>query len=308
MKVVNNITELIGNTPMIKLNKLVGKESAEVYLKLEFFNPGSSVKDRIALNMIETAEREGKLKKDSVIVEPTSGNTGIGLAMIGAAKGYRVILVMPETMSIERRKLLKAFGAEVILTDGAKGMNGAIDKANEIVNSNPYYFMPQQFENPANPEAHRNTTGLEILKQMNNELDMLIAGVGTGGTITGIGEVIKEELKNVKVVAIEPQNSSVLSGNEAGPHKIQGIGAGFIPKILNQDIIDEIIQIEDEDAMKMARRVPVEEGILVGISSGAAIFGAIQKAKELGKGKKIVVIIPSYGERYLSVDNFYPEA
>lgn len=304
MRVVNNITELIGNTPMIKLNKLVGKEDAEVYLKLEFFNPGSSVKDRIALNMIETAEREGKLKKDSVIVEPTSGNTGIGLAMIGAAKGYKVILVMPETMSIERRKLLKAFGAEVVLTDGAKGMNGAIDKANEIVNSNPSYFMPQQFENPTNPEAHRNTTGLEILKQMNNEFDMLIAGVGTGGTITGIGEAIKEEIKDVKVVAIEPKNSSVLSGNEAGPHKIQGIGAGFIPKILNQDIIDEIIQIEDEDAMKMARRVPVEEGILVGISSGAAIFGAIQKAKELGKGKKIVVIIPSYGERYLSTPLF----
>ncbi|MCT4621154.1 MAG: cysteine synthase A [Marinisporobacter sp.] len=304
MRVVNNITELIGNTPMIKLNKLVGKEDAEVYLKLEFFNPGSSVKDRIALNMIETAEKEGKLKKDSVIVEPTSGNTGIGLAMIGAAKGYKVILVMPETMSIERRKLLKAFGAEVVLTDGAKGMNGAIDKANEIVNSNPSYFMPQQFENPTNPEAHRNTTGLEILKQMNNEFDMLIAGVGTGGTITGIGEAIKEEIKDVKVVAIEPKNSSVLSGNEAGPHKIQGIGAGFIPKILNQDIIDEIIQIEDEDAMKMARRVPVEEGILVGISSGAAIFGAIQKAKELGKGKKIVVIIPSYGERYLSTPLF----
>ncbi|QZY56506.1 cysteine synthase A [Crassaminicella profunda] len=304
MRVVNNITELIGNTPMIKLNKLVGKDDAEVYLKLEFFNPGSSVKDRIALNMIEAAEKEGKLKKDAVIVEPTSGNTGIGLAMIGAAKGYKVMLVMPETMSIERRKLLKAFGAEVVLTDGAKGMKGAIDKANEIVKSNPSYFMPQQFENPANPEAHRNTTALEILKQMNNEFDMLIAGVGTGGTITGIGEGIKKEIKDVKVVAIEPKNSSVLSGNKPGSHKIQGIGAGFIPKTLNTDIIDEIIQIEDEDAMKTARKVPVEEGILVGISSGAAIFGAIQKAKELGKGKKIVVIIPSYGERYLSTPLF----
>ncbi|QXM06257.1 cysteine synthase A [Crassaminicella indica] len=304
MRVVNNITELIGNTPMVKLNKLVGKDDAEVYLKLEFFNPGSSVKDRIALNMIETAEREGKLKKDSVIVEPTSGNTGIGLAMIGAAKGYKVILVMPETMSIERRKLLKAFGAEVVLTDGAKGMKGAIDKANEIVKNNPSYFMPQQFENAANPEAHRNTTALEILKQMDNKFDMLIAGVGTGGTITGIGEIIKKEIKNVKIVAIEPKNSSVLSGNKPGPHKIQGIGAGFIPKTLNKDIIDEIIQVEDEDAIQTARKLPMKEGILVGISSGAAIFGAIKKAKELGKGKKIVVIIPSYGERYLSTSLF----
>ncbi|QEK12403.1 cysteine synthase A [Crassaminicella thermophila] len=304
MKIANSIVELIGNTPMVKLNKLVGKEDAEVYLKLEFFNPGSSVKDRIALNMIETAEKEGKLKKGSVIVEPTSGNTGIGLAMIGAAKGYKVILVMPDTMSIERRKLLKAFGAEIVLTDGAIGMKGAIEKANEIVRNNPSYFMPQQFENRANPEAHKNTTALEILEQMDNQFDMLIAGVGTGGTITGIGEMIKKQIKDVKVVAIEPKNSAVLSGEKSGPHKIQGIGAGFIPNILNTKIIDEIIKIEDEDAMETARKIAVEEGILVGISSGAAIYGAIKKAKELGKGKKIVVIVPSYGERYLSTPLF----
>lgn len=304
MKIANSITELIGNTPMVKLNRLVEKEDAEVYLKLEFFNPGSSVKDRIALNMIEIAEQEGKLQEGSVIVEPTSGNTGIGLAMIGAAKGYKVILVMPETMSIERRKLLKAFGAEVVLTDGAKGMKGAIEKAEEIEKEDPKYFMPQQFENHGNSDAHRKTTALEILTQMDHQFDMLIAGVGTGGTITGIGEVIKENIHGVKVVAIEPKNSPVLSGGSAGPHKIQGIGAGFIPKILNTDTIDEIIQVEDEMAMEIARRVAKEEGILVGISSGAAIYGAMEKAKQLGKGKKIVVIIPSYGERYLSTPLF----
>lgn len=304
MKVANNIIELIGNTPMVKLNKLVGKEDAEVYLKLEFYNPGSSIKDRIALNMIEVAEREGKIQEGSVIVEPTSGNTGIGLAMIGAAKGYKVILVMPETMSIERRKLLKAFGAELVLTDGAAGMQGAIDKANEIVQQNPSYFMPQQFENPANPEMHKNTTALEILDQMEYKLDMVISAVGTGGTITGIGEAIKQKINDVKIVAIEPKKSAVLSGGRPGPHKIQGIGAGFIPKILNTKVIDEIIQIEDEDAMETARSVAKKEGVLVGISSGAAIYGAIQKAKELGPGKRIVVITPSYGERYLSTPLF----
>lgn len=300
MKVANNITELIGNTPMVRLRNLVGKDDAEVYMKLEFFNPGSSVKDRIALSMIEDAEREGILKKGSIIVEPTSGNTGIGLAMIGAAKGYRVILVMPETMSIERRKLLKAFGAELVLSDGTKGMKGAIEKANEIIKQNPDYYMPQQFENPSNPNAHSKTTALEILEQMDHDIDMFIAGVGTGGTITGVGEVLKSKLDHIKIVAIEPQNSPVLSGGDAGPHKIQGIGAGFIPKILNTDVIDEIIKVEDETAMEIARRIAREEGILVGISSGAAIYGAILKAKVLGKGKKIVVIIPSYGERYLS--------
>jgi cysteine synthase A len=300
MKIANNITDLIGNTPIVKLNNLGPKDGAEIYLKLEFFNPGSSVKDRIALNMIESAEKEGKLKKGGTIVEPTSGNTGIGLAMIGAAKGYKVILVMPDTMTIERRKLLKAFGAELILTEGVKGMKGAIEKAEEIVKENSDYFMPQQFNNPANPEIHRRTTAIEILEQMDNDFDMFIAGVGTGGTLTGVAEVIKEKLKEVKIVAVEPAGSPVLSGGNPGPHKIQGIGAGFIPENLNIDIIDEIFTVKDDSAYEIARKVAVEEGILVGISSGAAIYTAIKKAKELGKGKKIVVIIPSNGERYLS--------
>ncbi|WP_408608428.1 cysteine synthase A [Caminicella sporogenes] len=307
MRVANNILELIGNTPMVKLNKIVPKNSADIYLKLEFFNPGSSVKDRIALNMIEDAEKRGLLKKGGTIVEPTSGNTGIGLAMIGAAKGYRVILVMPDTMSVERRKLLKAFGADLVLTDGTKGMRGAIEKAEEILKKNPSYFMPQQFKNKANPEIHKKTTAREILIQMDNNFDMFIAGVGTGGTLTGIGEVIKEELPNVKVIAVEPEASPILSGGRAGTHKIQGIGAGFIPDVLNIDVIDEVFKVKDEDAYETSRKVAVEEGILVGISSGAAIFTAIQKAKELGKGKKIVVIVPSYGERYLSVPDFYKE-
>ncbi|WP_416387386.1 cysteine synthase A [Caminicella sporogenes] len=304
MRVANNILELIGNTPMVKLNKIVHKNSADIYLKLEFFNPGSSVKDRIALNMIEDAEKRGLLKKGGTIVEPTSGNTGIGLAMIGAAKGYRVILVMPDTMSVERRKLLKAFGADLVLTDGTKGMRGAIEKAEEILKKNPNYFMPQQFKNKANPEIHKKTTAREILIQMDNNFDMFIAGVGTGGTLTGIGEVIKEELPNVKVIAVEPEASPILSGGRAGNHKIQGIGAGFIPDVLNIDVIDEVFKVKDEDAYETSRKVAVEEGILVGISSGAAIFAAIQKAKELGKGKKIVVIVPSYGERYLSTPLF----
>ncbi len=304
MKVVNSITELIGSTPMVKLNKLVGKDDAQVYVKLEFFNPGSSVKDRIALSMIENAEKAGFLKEGSIIVEPTSGNTGIGLAMVAAAKGYKCILVMPETMSIERRKLLKAFGADLILTDGAKGMKGAIEKATEIAKENPSYFMPQQFENESNPEVHRNTTALEIIEQMDGQFDMFIAGVGTGGTITGVGEILKDKVENVKIVAIEPKDSPVLSGGQPGPHKIQGIGAGFVPKILNTKVIDEIILVENEDAMEMARRMAKEEGILVGISSGAAVWGALKKAKELGKDKKIVVVIPSYGERYLSTPLF----
>jgi cysteine synthase A len=307
MKVANSIMELIGNTPIVRLNKLKPENGADIYLKLEFYNPGSSIKDRIAVSMIKAAEKDGYLKEGGTIVEPTSGNTGIGLAMIGAAKGYNVILVMPDTMSVERRKLLKAFGAEIVLTEGAKGMKGAIDKAEEIVKENPSYFMPQQFKNKANPEAHRKSTALEILDQMDDDFDMFIAGVGTGGTITGIGEVIKSKLDKVKVVAIEPENSPVLSGGRPGPHKIQGIGAGFIPDILNTDIIDEIYRVEDENALETARKVALEEGILVGISSGAAVYAAIEKSKILGKGKKIVVIIPSYGERYLSVSNFYPE-
>lgn len=307
MKVANSIMELIGNTPIVRLNKLKPENGADIYLKLEFYNPGSSIKDRIAASMIKAAEKDGYLKEGGTIVEPTSGNTGIGLAMIGAAKGYNVILVMPDTMSVERRKLLKAFGAEIVLTEGAKGMKGAIDKAEEIVKENPSYFMPQQFKNKANPEAHRKSTALEILDQMDDDFDMFIAGVGTGGTITGIGEVIKSKLDKVKVVAIEPENSPVLSGGRPGPHKIQGIGAGFIPDTLNTDIIDEIYRVEDENALETARKVALEEGILVGISSGAAVYAAIEKSKILGKGKKIVVIIPSYGERYLSVSNFYPE-
>lgn len=306
MRVVNNITELIGNTPIVKLNKLKPKDGADIYLKLEFYNPGSSVKDRIALSMIETAERNGDLKENGTIVEPTSGNTGIGLAMIGAAKGYKVILVMPDTMSIERRKLLRAFGAQLVLSDGEKGMKGAIEKAEEILRENPSYFMPQQFKNKANPDAHRRSTALEILEQMDNDFDMFIAGIGTGGTITGVGEVIKSRIDKVKIIAIEPDGSAVLSGEKPGPHKIQGIGAGFIPDILRVDIIDEIFKVKDEDALKIAKEVALEEGILAGISSGAALYAAIEKSKELGKGKKIVVIIPSYGERYLSVPNFYP--
>ncbi len=308
MTVVNNITELIGNTPIVKLNKLKPEDGADIYLKLEFYNPGSSVKDRIALNMIEAAEEEGDLKKGGTIVEPTSGNTGIGLAMIGAAKGYKVILVMPDTMSVERRKLLKAFGAELILTEGVKGMKGAIDKAEEIVKENPSYFMPQQFSNKANPEVHRKNTALEILEQMENDFDMFIAGVGTGGTITGVGEVIKNHIDKVKVIAVEPEGSAVLSGEKSGPHKIQGIGAGFIPQVLNLNVIDEIFKVKDEDAFITTRRIALEEGILVGVSSGAAVYTAIKKSKELGKGKKIVVIIPSYGERYLSVSNLFPDA
>ncbi len=308
MTVVNNITELIGNTPIVKLNKLKPEDGADIYLKLEFYNPGSSVKDRIALNMIEAAEEEGDLKKGGTIVEPTSGNTGIGLAMIGAAKGYKVILVMPDTMSVERRKLLKAFGAELILTEGVKGMKGAIDKAEEIVKENPSYFMPQQFSNKANPEVHRKNTALEILEQMENDFDMFIAGVGTGGTITGVGEVIKNHIDKVKVIAVEPEGSAVLSGEKSGPHKIQGIGAGFIPQVLNLNVIDEIFKVKDEDAFITTKRIALEEGILVGVSSGAAVYTAIKKSKELGKGKKIVVIIPSYGERYLSVSNLFPDA
>ncbi len=304
MKVANNITELIGNTPIIRLNKLVGVQDAAVYVKLEAMNPGSSIKDRIALNMIEAAEKEGKLTKDSVIVEPTSGNTGIGLAMIGAAKGYKVILVMPETMSIERRKLFKAFGADMVLTDGTLGMKGAIEKANEMVRENKNYFMPQQFENSANPDIHRRTTAPEILAQMDNQFDAFVASVGTGGTLTGVAEVIKEKLPSVQIIAVEPKNSPVLSGGSPGPHKIQGIGAGFVPKILNTKIIDQIIQVKDEDAMETARRLAREEGILVGISSGAAVWAALQKSKEMGKGKRIVVIAPDYGERYLSTSLF----
>lgn len=300
MKVVNNISELVGRTPMVRLNKLVDDDSAEVYVKLEYFNPGSSVKDRIALNMIEKAEELGELKDNSTIIEPTSGNTGIGLAMIGAAKGYNVILVMPDTMSMERRDLLKAYGAELILTPGAEGMNGAINKAKELSDKNNYYFMPQQFKNLNNPDIHRKTTAIEILEQMDNDFDSFVAGVGTGGTVTGVGEVLKDKMDNINIIAVEPVSSPVMSGGNPGPHKIQGIGAGFIPEVLNMDVVDDIIKVEDDDSIKTMRELATKEGILVGISSGAAVNVAIVKAKELGKGKKIVVIAPDNGERYLS--------
>jgi len=302
-KLVQNITQLIGDTPLVRLNKIVPEDSAEVYVKLEFQNPGASVKDRIAISMIETAEQEGKLKPGATIIEPTSGNTGIGLAMVAAAKGYKAILVMPETMSMERRNLLRAYGAQLILTPGAEGMKGAIRRAEEILAENPDYFMPQQFKNPANVKVHRETTGPEIVEAINShdgKLDAFVSGIGTGGTISGAGEVLKKNFPGIKIVAVEPSASPVLSGGKPGPHKIQGIGAGFVPDILNTEIYDQIITVENEDAFDTSRRVAKEEGILGGISSGAAIFAALQVAKQLGKGKRVVVVTPSNGERYLS--------
>src|SRR5690554_1594990 len=298
-KVVNSITELIGNTPLVKLQRLVSDEHADVYLKLEYMNHGSSVKDRIALSMIEDAEEKGILKPGDTIVEPTSGNTGIGLAMVAAAKGYKTIIVMPETMSMERRNLLRAFGAELVLTPGPDGMGGAIAKAKELQDEHGY-FMPQQFENEANPKVHRETTGVELLEQVGDQLDAFVSGIGTGGTITGAGEVLKEKFPNLQIVAVEPTDSPVLSGGAKGPHKIQGIGAGFVPKILDTDIYDEIITVTTDQAFEYARRAAREEGILGGISSGAAIYSALEVAKRLGKGKKVVAVIPSNGERYLS--------
>lgn len=299
MRVAQSVSELIGKTPIVKLNRIVESDSADVYLKLEFMNPGSSVKDRIALAMIEDAEKKGLLKEGDTIIEPTSGNTGIGLAMVAAAKGYKAILVMPETMSIERRNLLRAYGAELVLTPGPEGMGGAIRKATELAKEHGY-FIPQQFQNQSNPEIHRLTTGPEIVEQMGDQLDAFIAGIGTGGTITGAGEVLKEAYKDIKIYAVEPTDSPVLSGGKPGPHKIQGIGAGFIPETLDVKVYDEIIQVKTEQAFEYARRVAKEEGILVGISSGAVIYAATEVAKKLGKGKKVLVIIPSNGERYLS--------
>ncbi|MCU5364399.1 cysteine synthase A [Bacillus pacificus] len=299
MRVAQSVSELIGKTPIVKLNRIVESDSADIYLKLEFMNPGSSVKDRIALAMIEDAEKKGLLKEGDTIIEPTSGNTGIGLAMVAAAKGYKAILVMPETMSIERRNLLRAYGAELVLTSGPEGMGGAIRKATELAKENGY-FIPQQFKNQSNPEIHRLTTGPEIVEQMGDQLDAFIAGIGTGGTITGAGEVLKEAYKDIKIYAVEPADSPVLSGGKPGPHKIQGIGAGFIPETLDVEVYDEIVQVKTEQAFEYARRVAKEEGILVGISSGAVIYAATEIAKKLGKGKKVLVIIPSNGERYLS--------
>ncbi|SEF50899.1 cysteine synthase A [Caloramator fervidus] len=301
--IYNNIYELIGNTPMIRLNRLVTNDMAEVLVKLEYFNPGSSVKDRIALSMIQEAEKRGILKKGDTIIEPTSGNTGIGLAMVGASKGYKVILVMPETMSIERRKLMKAYGAEIILTDGKKGMKGAVEVAERLAKENGY-FMPQQFKNFANPEIHMKTTAQEILKQTEGKIDVFVAGVGTGGTITGVGKVLKEYIPNIKIVAVEPKESAVLSGGQIGLHKIQGIGAGFVPDILDTSIIDEIVTVSSKEAFETSRNLAKKEGILVGISSGAAVYAALNKALELGNGKRIVTIAPDTGERYLSTELF----
>ncbi|WP_407307902.1 cysteine synthase A [Desulfosporosinus sp. SB140] len=303
MNVVNSITDLIGQTPLVRLQRMTKPGMANVFVKLEAFNPGGSIKDRIALGMIKDAEERGALRPGGTIVEPTSGNTGIGLAMIAAARGYRLIVVMPETMSVERRLLMSAYGAEFVLTPGAQGMNGAIEEAKRLVKENPDYFMPQQFENPANPEAHRKSTVLELLDQLEN-IDAFVAGIGTGGTITGVGEILKARLPEVRIIGVEPASSPVISGGKPGSHKIQGIGAGFVPKVLNKGILDELIQVVNEDALETARKLAREEGLLVGISSGAAVSAALQVADSLGEGKNVVVIAPDTGERYLSTELF----
>lgn len=303
--VAEDITQLIGNTPLVRLKRIARDLDVELLGKLESFNPLGSVKDRIGLAMIEDAERRGILRQGMTIVEPTSGNTGIALAFVAAAKGYRCVLVMPETMSLERRRILKALGAEILLTPGDKGMKGAVEKAQELLREHPDYFMPQQFENPANPEVHRRTTAEEIWRDTEGRVDIVVAGVGTGGTITGVGEILKARKPTVRMIAVEPEASAVLSGRPPGRHRIQGIGAGFIPKVLNREVIDEVIAVKDEEAIAMARRLAKEEGILCGISSGAALYAALKVAeREESKGKTVVVILPDTGERYLSTDLF----
>ncbi len=309
MKLHEDILKLIGYTPLVRVNRMTAPEDAEIWAKLEGYNPGGSVKDRIALSMIESAEKEGKLKAGGTIIEPTSGNTGIGLAMVAAIKGYKLVLTMPETMSMERRQLLQAYGAELVLTEGKKGMKGAVEKAVEIHQSNPdYYFIPQQFENPANPEVHRKTTALEIINDLGSAPDGFVAGIGTGGTITGVGEVLKDRNPAIWIAAVEPAASPVLSGGSPGPHKIAGIGAGFVPGVLNTKIYNEVIPVADADAAETAQVLAKKEGILPGISSGAAMWAAIRVARRLGKGKKVVVILPDRGERYLSTGLFVSES
>jgi cysteine synthase len=305
MKIADNITTLVGNTPLVRLNKLTEGLTATIAVKLEFYNPAGSVKDRIALSMINDAEKRGVLDKDTVIIEPTSGNTGIGLAFISAARGYRLVLTMPESMSLERRKILKAFGAELVLTPADKGMKGAIAKSEELAKEYKKSFIPQQFQNQANPEIHRQTTAEEIWNDTEGKADILVAGIGTGGTITGVSEVLKKKKPGFRTVAVEPSDSPILSGGDPGPHKIQGIGAGFVPDILNTDIIDEIVTVSNDDAFKTARRLISEEGIFCGISSGAATHAALEIAKKPeNHGKLIIVILPSTGERYLSTALF----
>ena len=309
-KVAKNLTELIGNTPLLELSNFnqVNNTLATIIAKLEFFNPGSSVKDRIGYSMIKDAEEKGLINKDTIIIEPTSGNTGIALAFIAAAKGYKLILTMPETMSVERRNLLKALGAEIVLTPGEKGMTGALNKAAELTENIAHSFMPQQFKNPANPEIHKRTTAEEIWRDTKGNVDIFIAGIGTGGTITGVGEILKKRRPQIKIIGIEPADSPVLSGGNPGPHKIQGIGAGFVPDILNKSVIDEIIKVENEDAFRISRLLARTEGLLAGISSGAAVYAALQVAKRPeNKGKKIVVILPDSGERYLSTPLYNPD-
>ncbi|MBI5789515.1 MAG: cysteine synthase A [Candidatus Schekmanbacteria bacterium] len=306
-KIAANVLEMIGKTPMVKLNRVVTPNMADVYAKIEARNPGGSVKDRICYSMIKDAEEKGLIKKDTIIVEPTSGNTGIGLAMVAAVRGYRLILTMPETMSMERRYILKQFGAEIVLTPGPEGMSGAIRKAEEIVRTTPGAYMPQQFKNPANPEIHRKTTAREIIEDTGGDLDVFVSGVGTGGTVTGVGEILKKELPHVKIIAVEPVASPVLSGGKPGPHRIQGIGAGFVPDVFNRSVVDEIKQVKEEDAFVIAKRLAKEEGLLVGISSGAAAWAALEAAKEAGPGKKVVVVLPDTGERYFTVKAFVEE-